>query len=118
MNEFIPLLAPKALSEFSPSGFKLYITGLYFKREPKKAAPKKKKLRELKVTARILKSGLVSLTTRREPKYVTAEEIAEVCKKTERQENEIFISLTGQGFIVTTHEDAQRIRGDVDAIPF
>lgn len=118
MNSFVPLLSGRPLSEFSPSEYKLYVTGLYFKREPKKSAPKKKKMSELKVTARVLKSGKVSITTKRGIKYVTEEEAKEIEAKVARPANEVFLCLKAANFIISTHGEAERIRGELNAIPF
>ncbi len=115
MNEFVPLLSGRPLAEFTPAEFKQYVTKMYFKAEP---VSHRKSQRELKVSAKVLKSGKISITTRREPKYVTAEEAQAISEKTQRPENEIFIILREHGIIIYTHDEAKRIAGEVDAIPF
>ena len=112
----IPLLSPKALSFFSPEEFKLYVVSLYHKPEP--APAKVKKLREYKVSAKVLKSGLISVTTKREPKYVTEGEFAEICGRLDRTENEVFICLQSKGFLVRSHEEAERIAAELKGIPW
>jgi hypothetical protein len=117
-DSFIPLLSKKPLCLFTPEEFKAYVRGLFFKRPPKKTtAKKKKRLRDLKVTVRRLKSGKITVRTKRDPKYVTSEEYAALTKL--HLENELFIALrSAEVNIYETHELAEQIRRDVEEIPW
>lgn len=114
----LPLLSPRRLSDFSPEEFKTYIKSLYAKRAPKQGKAKKKTMREKPITTKITKKGKLSITTRREVKYATEEESRAIEKTTGRGANEVFIALRAAGFITATHEEAERIKGELDGLPF
>lgn len=118
MNDFIPLLSSRSLEEMTPEEFKRHVHGLYVKRVKKKTTPKKKKLKDYKVTARILKNGKISIKTKRKPKYVTEEECAKISEIIFRPANEVWIVLRSSGFLITEHAEAEHIKRDIDAIPF
>lgn len=106
----IPLLSGKPLSEFTPEEYKAYVKSLYHKRVKKKSAPKKKRLRDYKVSVRSLKKGLKA-TTKREPKYLTKEELAKFAETF--RENELFIALkAAEIHIYPDHETAEQIVRD------
>jgi len=101
MTDFIPLLSPKPLVAFTPEEFKSYVIGLYFKPEPKRKAQK-----DFKVSARILKSGIISLTTKRNPKYITVSEISSIGEDLFRLDSEVKLAAESKGFIVRDgHEE-------------
>lgn len=113
----IPLLAPKRLQEFSPDEYKTYIEGLYFKPEPKRSVPKKKALKDFKVRAKIKKKGGLSLVTKRNPKYITQEEFSAILTKLSLKQDELFLWLKETGFLIATHEEAERIAKQIKDIP-
>lgn len=116
-DSFIPLLSKKPLCMFTPEEFKAYVRSLFFKRTPRKATPKKKRLRDLKVTVRRLKSGKITVRTKRNPKYVTTHEYVELAKL--HAENELFIALReAEVNIYETHELAEQIQRDVAELPW
>ena len=109
------LLAPQRLSAFTPESFKEYVKSLYLKRAPKPA--KKKRLRDFKVTVRKLKSGKISIKTKRSPKYVTRAEYVALCVT--YPENELFIALrAAETHIYEDHGEAERIRAECAQIPW
>lgn len=115
--EFVPLLAKKSIWSYTAEDFRLAVIALYTKREPRKGTPKKKRLRDYKVLARILKGkGNVSIKTKRDPKYVTEEEFREICKTLGRAENEVYVALRESGIRVTTHEEAEQIRSESERL--
>lgn len=74
----------------------------------RKAKAKTKRPRDYKVTVRRLKSGKISVKTKRSPKYVTREEYAALCLT--YPENELFIALrAAETHIYETHSDADKI---------
>ena len=112
-----PLLSGRRLSAFTPESFKEYVKSLYLKRIPKKSTAKKKKLKDYKVSMKVLKGGRLSVTTTRKPKYVTAEEYDKLALL--YRENELFIALRHSGIhIYEDHAEAERIRADTAEIPF
>lgn len=118
VNDFIPLLSVRPFVDFTPSEYKIYVSGLFRQRVKKKTQAKKKRLRDLKVSAKLTKKGKLSITTRRSPKYVTEDEMREIARQTGRGQNEIFITITEKDFIVCEHERAEEIQIDLTAMPF
>lgn len=117
--DFIPLLSKKPLYDFTPQEFKQYVKSLYHKPVPKKSAPKRKKERDKKVTARMTKKKGLSFTTRREPKYVTEAEMSAFAETTGTPENELFIALREKGFAVwPSHEAAEEVKKVIAELPF
>jgi hypothetical protein len=108
--ERIPLLAPKELEAYSPEEFRAYVRGLHFRRTPKKAAPKKKRLRDFAVRAKIKKNGTLSLTTKRDPRYVTEEEMTALAATVSLPLNALYIALKQLGVRIMTHESAERMK--------
>lgn len=120
MPRFIPLLARKPLREWTPEDYKTYIRGLFTQRTKSKRAAqyKKKKIRDYKVSFRVLKKGGLSFSTKRDPKYVTPEEYMRFPALSGRPESEIFIRLKELDFVIMTHEEAEEVRRITDSIPF
>ncbi len=113
---WIPLLS-RHITEMSAVEFREHVRGLHMERVRKKytRGPPKR----LKLTSRILKSGAISLTTRRSPKYVTTEELTQLEKLLDRPANLIFIAATEGGFtIVRDHREADEIAGKLKALPW
>lgn len=100
------LLAPKALSLFTPEEFKQYVRSLNKPRRAPKV--KKKRSRDYKVTVRLLKSGKISVKTKRPFRYVTEEEYRKYAETI--PENLLFIALRENDVrIYKTHSEAERI---------
>lgn len=115
-DEWIPLLSGRPLSDFTPESFREYVRGLKTERKAKKKAPNRK---PYKLTARILKSGTISLRTARKPPYVTEEELLSLEETLKRPANEIFLAIREAGFItVGSHREAQEIRKAQEEIPW
>lgn len=108
-EDFIPLLSGKPLCRFTPEEYKTHVKALYFKRAPKKSVAKKKRLRDYMVKVKRLKKGTLSVTTTRNPKYVTAEEYDKL--SLEFRENELFIAIKAAGVkILSSHEEAEKMK--------
>jgi hypothetical protein len=112
-----PLLS-KSLAEFTPEEYKAYIVSLYHKREPRKATPKKKRLRDLKVSARRLKNGKISIKTKRVPKYLTEGEVLSIRELLAIPANELFIILRENEILTASHDEAEKIAQTIKEIPF
>lgn len=110
----IPLLSGKDFVEFSPLEFKEYIRSLFFKKEPRKAAPKKKK--EFSWTRN--KKGTFSLRVRREPKWLSEEEMNSISAESGVPLSEIFIKMQEKDIIISTQSRADEIKLELDSIPF
>jgi len=117
-DDEIPLLSGKPLGEFTPGEFKEHVRGLFRKKPPKAGGKGKKRLRDRSVKGRILKSGKISVTTTRDPKYVSPEEFSALSKTLERGENEIFLAVRKGGLQILNHEEAEEIRKRIGEIPF
>lgn len=118
-DDEIPLLSGKPLGEFTPGEFKTHVRGLFWKKPAKVGGGKgKKRLRDRSVKGRILKSGKISVTTTRDPKYVSPEEFSALSKTLERGENEIFLAVRKGGLQILNHEEAEEIRKRIGEIPF
>lgn len=113
----IPLLSPKRLREFDQIEFFDWVKSLYAKKTPRSSI-KIKRQRDLAVSAKVTKTGKLSITTKRKPKYITEEEIKQIKKETGRGENEIFIEIKRKEIIRASHEEAEEIRRRVAEIPF
>lgn len=75
MKNWVKLLSPKAIADYSPEEYKAYTRSLYFKKVKKEPAfkiVKKKKELEWKKTEK----GNLSITVRRDPKVITKAELA------------------------------------------
>lgn len=118
MNQRIPLLSRKPMKDFTPEEFKIYVRALFFKPVPKKAKAKKKLLRALKVTAKILKRGSISIKTKRTPKYLTEDEMKKLSLSMGRPENEIFLALVKEKIHLLSHEEAEKISSSIEEIPW
>jgi hypothetical protein len=119
-TEHIPLLSGRPLEDFTPGEFKEHIKGLYRKRPAKAKGTKLvKRLKEYKVSVRLLKSGKISILTQRPLKYVTEAEMIGICAEMKRPENEIFLLLKEKGIaIYYDHDEAEKIHRALKEIPF
>lgn len=109
------LLAPKALKHFTPEEFKQYVRSLNKPRRVAKA--KVKRSRDYKVTVRLLKSGKISVKTKRPFRYVTEEEYRKYAETI--PENLLFIALRENDVrIYKTHSEAERILLDLKDLPW
>lgn len=117
-DEEIPLLSGRPLGEFTPGEFKEHVRGLFWKKPAKSGGGKKKRLRDRAVKGKILKNGKVSVTTTRDPKYVSPEEFSALAKSLERGENEVFLALKRGGVQILNHEEAEEIAKRIGEIPF
>lgn len=111
---WVPLLSGRPLSDFTPPDYKEYVRSLYKERRVRARAAAKKK--PYKLTVRRLKKGALSVTTKRNPAYITPEEYAEWTKTF--PENELFIALRAKGVVVATLEEVDEIRRNVKEIPW
>jgi len=117
---WIPLLSPQPLESYSPENFREYVRSLYHKKTArvKRGASAKVKKRP-GVTARLNKKGtLVISTKRKDPKYLTQEELLEIETKTGRPANEVFLKTKQKGFTVMTHAEADEIRVSLGELPW
>ena len=116
ISYMFPLLT-KPLREWTPEEYKIYIRGLYYKPPPKKSAAKKKRLRDYALTVRALKKGGLSITTKRDPRYITKDEYAALSQT--HPENELFIALKrAEIHVYENHEEAEKIKADRTEFPW
>jgi len=115
-EDFIPLLSGRTLADFTPESFKAHVRGLHKERRVRKRVMTRK---PYKLTARKLKSGKVSLKTKRErPKYITPEELKEIESRFSIPANEAYLLIQSEGFSVFTHLEAKRVRKEIEEIPW
>jgi len=109
---WIPLLSLKPLLDFTPAEFKAYVNSL--KQERKSRGKKTAGRKPLIVKLKRLKSGKLSITTRRVPKYITPDEYKEMTLTT--AESELSSFLHSQGFSILTHQEAEKIKRDLTEV--
>lgn len=97
----IPLLSGKPLSEFLAAEFRAYVISLYRKYVARKAAVKKPKLPWL---ASRNKKGTLSIRVRRDPKWLTHEELDSISVAHSIPANELFIRVQKSGIAVVRDE--------------
>jgi hypothetical protein len=83
------VIAPKPFSEFTPSEYREYVRGLYFKKLPKKSA--KKVLPE--VSWGRTKKNSLTLRIKRKPKSITQAEFTLIATESLTPLNELFMYL-------------------------
>jgi hypothetical protein len=95
------LLSPKSFLEYAAEEYMFYVISLYRERK-RKTSEKKKKTpkppKEKKLTFRRTKTGRVSITTKRDPKYVTGSELSTASRELGAPESELFLLLKERGF--------------------
>lgn len=77
MTKWIPLLSGKAFEAFSAAEFKEHVRSLYHKRAARASAAKKK---SDAVTWKLTPKGKLTLTVRRDPKWISPQERAQIEK--------------------------------------
>ena len=95
------LLSPKSFLEYAAEEYMFYVISLYRERKRKtnektKKTPKPPK--EKKLTFRRTKTGRISITTRRNPKFCTHQELTGASRELGIPESELFILLKERGF--------------------
>lgn len=83
-KNYIPLLAPKHISQFNEQEYKDYIISLYI--DPKADKPKPKEY-----SASRTKKGSIVIRINRKPKWITRPEIVELAKSLEIPQSEMFL---------------------------
>jgi hypothetical protein len=71
---WIPLLSSRALSDFTAEEYKNYVKSLYFKKQKKTPVIRIKK-KKAEIEWGLTKKGNISLKIRREPKWITSDEL-------------------------------------------
>lgn len=115
-HRLIPLLSGKPLVEFTAAAFKEYVKGLYFKRVPRKAAPKIKILVPYKAT--LTKKSNLSVSVRRKPKWLSEAELSEISVSTGKPLNEVFLHCKKKEIKISTQAEEDRIAGDLNDMPW
>lgn len=89
MSQWVKLLSPKPFLEYSPEDFKNYVRSLYFKKQKKTPTIKIKKVLSIHLT----KTGRVSLTVKRDPKFITRAEIERLAQEHNIEERLIWLRV-------------------------
>lgn len=115
----IPLLAPKALSEFTPAEFKAYVRSLNYVK-PKRLSKGKTKAAPKPVSFTVTKKGVLSVRIKRNPKWISRAEIETISKESGRPLNEVWLKLVGPKGVarLSTGEDEERIARELAELPF
>ena len=85
MSKFIPLIAPKHLSQYSPIEYFTYVRSLH--REPERAAP------PAEFTVSVNKKGTVVLRINRKPKYLTPSEVDKIAQQLGWKKQEAWLMI-------------------------
>lgn len=112
-DDFIPLLSEKPLCDCSPEEYHQYVKSLYFKEPPKKTPSRAKPF-----IAKLTKNGRLSLQIRRNPPWLSEEEMRAIEEKTGKPLNEIFIALKEKGGVISTQGEQDEIRRKTEEIPW
>lgn len=118
-ERFIPLLAPKPLSEFTPAEFKEYVRSLNYVR-PKRLARGKVRATPKPVSFTVTKKGTLSVRIKRTPKWISREEIETISKESGKPLNEVWLKLVGPKGVarLSSQEDEERISREIAELPF
>lgn len=110
---FVPLLSAKPLEQWAPEEYKTYVRSLYHKRTPRRATKKIKVVKT--VIWSLTKKGNLSIRIRREPKWLTREEIDLIAEESGKPANEVWLKVTAKksGIKVSTAEEEKRIAEDL-----
>lgn len=84
---FIPLLSPKALSEFSPAEFRSYVQSLKAVPESRKKTPPKE------FSWSLTKKGVLSIRVKRTPKFLRPAEITQIARESGIEERLVWIKV-------------------------
>lgn len=87
------LLAPKALSAFSPSEFKEYVRSLFFKKTPRRTKTIKLKKVKPPVVWSLTKKGNLSVRIQRTPRWISREEVEAVVRESGLPYNEVWLKI-------------------------
>lgn len=91
---FIPLLSPKSLGEFTPEEFHAYVRSLNYVK-PKKSKVKGVKAPPKEVTWSITKKGTLTVRIKRDPKWLTREEVETIARDSGKPLNQVWLKLVG-----------------------
>lgn len=109
--EWIPLLSPKPLSEFTPAEFQTHVRSLYHKPEPKRKEPVRT------VLPKLTPKGNVSLLIRRKPQWVSREEITQAAKELGRLESEVWLYIAKKKIKVSDAKSEGEINFQLNSTP-
>jgi hypothetical protein len=114
MNEeedWIPLLSPMKLKDFTAEGFKNYVRGLFRKKAKKEKVIRLKKPKPPFVIS-LTKKGNLSFKVNRDPKWLSAQEIEGIAKIYEKPVNEVWVlAMKKKIVIVPTKEAGEGLKG-------
>lgn len=117
-TDWAPVLSPKPFLAYSPDEFRDYVRSLKQERRSVRKA-KGKKPKRPGYSARVsLRGTLIITTKRKEPKYLTQEELTAIGEKTGRPANEVFLYVKEKEFEVMSHEQADEVRSALSLIPW
>lgn len=111
----IPLLSGKEFSDFTPETFKAHIRSLYSKPQPRQSAAKKK---APPFSWRRNKKGTLILSVRREPKWLTEEEMNQISRESGEPLNLLFLQLKKKEIRLSTQEREDEIKRDIADLPW
>lgn len=113
-DEFIPLLSGRPLDAFTPEEFKKHVRSLYFKQESKKSPAKTRPALSWKRT----KSGKLSIQVRRDPQWISEEEMLSISQASGEPLNLLFIYLKKRKIKISTLEAETKIKLAIKDLPF
>lgn len=116
-EEWIPLLSPKSLEEYSAEEFHLHVISLYHKK-PKKTSTIRLKKQKPPVVWKLTPKGKVTIKINRKMKYITPEEILVVEKESGRPANEVFLAVKRLKIQVMTEDEAAQAAKTIEELPW
>jgi len=110
-DDWIPLLSPMKLKDFTAEGFKSYVRGLFRKKAKKEKVIRLKKPKPPFVIS-LTKKGNLSFKVNRDPKWLSAQEIEGIAKIYEKPVNEVWVlAMKKKIVIVPTKEAGEGLKG-------
>jgi hypothetical protein len=114
-----PLLSVRRLTDFTASDFKAYVRGLFARHVVK--SRQKKGIRLVKpFTFSVNKKGTLVLRVNRRPKWLSSDEIDGIAEATGLASNVVWLRVLrkASGIIVSTAEEQERIRAELESVPW
>lgn len=110
------MLAPKSFAEFGIEEYHQYIQSL---NKPKEVTSNRKAQKDFKVRVKRKKDGTISIATKRNPPYVTEAELKKISEETDIPQNDLWLRVTELKYLITpSHRDAEKIKKNLENIPF
>lgn len=117
----LPLIAPKHFSEFTPEEYHQHVKDMYELRVKGSKAPKKPSYAE-GLSLKLTKKGAISITRtakKRAFPYVLESELRSLSEGYKLSYTAVWNAFKAKGFLITkTRLEAEKIKADVDGIPW